>query len=224
MPLKNDLSRSLAAFEQDRTLVVVLEISLSTWLVAGLVPGVVRQPAKKLGADEHELLKLIYRWRAEASRAGREIDRICVAFEAGRDGFWLARWLAAKGIEAYVIHPSSVAVSREHRRAKPDRLDTELLLRAFLGWWRGEKPHCSMAAIPTIEDKNAKRRSREHEKLVGDRTRLVNRMKAMLARFGIRTFKPTLRKAEERLDGLRTAEGTPLPENTRAELRRDMMR
>ena len=56
MPLKNDLSRSLAAFEQDRTLVVVLEISLSTWLVGGLVPGVVRQPAKKLGADEHELL------------------------------------------------------------------------------------------------------------------------------------------------------------------------
>src|SRR3954454_3004595 len=110
MPLKNDLSRSLAAFEQDRTLVVLLEISLSTWLVAGLVPGVVRQPAKKLGADEHELLKLIYRWRAEASRAGREIDRICVAFEAGRDGFWLARWLAAKGMEAYVIHSASVAV------------------------------------------------------------------------------------------------------------------
>src|SRR3954471_2468651 len=76
MPLKNDLSRSLAAFEQDRTLVVVLEISLSTWLVAGLVPGVVRQPAKKLGADEHELLKLIYRWRAEASRAGREIAHL----------------------------------------------------------------------------------------------------------------------------------------------------
>src|SRR3954464_15644992 len=107
MPLKTDLSRSLAAFEQDRTLVVVLEISLSTWLVAGLVPGVVRQPAKKLGADEHELLKLIYRWRAEASRAGREIDRICVAFEAGRDGFWLARWLAAKGMEAYVIRRAS---------------------------------------------------------------------------------------------------------------------
>src|SRR3954465_14213513 len=91
MPQKNDLSRSLVAFEQDRTLVVVLEISLSTWLVAGLLPGVARQPAKKLGADEHELLKVIHRWRAEAARSGREIDRICVAFEAGRDGFWLAR-------------------------------------------------------------------------------------------------------------------------------------
>src|SRR3954464_1223698 len=178
MPLKNDLSRSLVAFEQDRTLVVVLEISLSTWLVAGLVPGIVRQPAKKLGADEHELLKLIYRWRAEASRAGREIDRICVAFEAGRDGFWLARWLAAKGMEAYVIHSASVAVSREHRRAKTDRLDPELLKRAFLGWLRGEPGHCGMAAIPTVGEGAARRPSREREKLVGDRTRIINRMKA----------------------------------------------
>jgi transposase len=62
----------------------------------------------------------------------------------------LARWLRAQGIEAYVIHPSSVPVSREHRRAKTDRLDTELLKRAFLGWLRGEPKHCSMAAIPTI--------------------------------------------------------------------------
>src|SRR3954468_14454356 len=224
MPLKTDLSRSLAAFEQDRTLVVVLEISLSTWLVAGLVPGVVRQPAKKLGADDHELLKLIYRWRAEASRAGREIDRICVAFEAGRDGFWLARWMAAKGMEAYVIHSASVAVSREHRRAKTHRLDTELLKRAFLGWLRGEPGHCGMAAIPTVEEEDARRPSREREKLVGDRTRIINRMKAALVRFGIRGFKPALRKAAERLDGVRTAEGNPLPANTRAELRRDMAR
>jgi hypothetical protein len=54
------------------------------------------------------------------------ITRMVVAFEAGRDGFWLARWLRARGIEAYVIHPTGVAVSREHRRAKTDRLDTEL--------------------------------------------------------------------------------------------------
>jgi hypothetical protein len=73
--------------------------------------------------------------------------RIVVAFEAGRDGFWLARWLRAREIEAYVIHPSSVPVSLEHRRAKTDRIDTELLKRAFLGWLRGEPKHCSMAAI-----------------------------------------------------------------------------
>ena len=136
----------------------------------------------------------------------------------------LARWLRERGVEAYVMHPSSVAVSREHRRAKTDRLDTELLMRAFLGWLRGERRHCSMAAIPTIEEEDAKRPNREHEKLVGDRTRIVNRMKSTLSRFGIRGFKPTLRKADEKLSELRTAEGTLLPENTRAELRRDMTR
>src|SRR5215472_15211945 len=72
-----------------------------------------------------------------------------VAFEAGRDGFWLARWLRARGIEAYVIHATSIPVSREHRRAKTDRLDTGLLMRAVLGWLRGEPKHCHMVAIPT---------------------------------------------------------------------------
>ena len=115
-------------------------------------------------------------------------------------------------------------MSREHRRAKTDRLDTELLMRAFLGWLRGEKRHCSMAAIPAMEEEDAKRPNREREKLVGDRTRIVNRMKSTLARLGIRGFKPTLRKVEEKLGELRTAEGRPLPENTHAELRRDMAR
>ena len=66
--------------------------------------------------------------------------------------FWLARWLRERDVEAYVRYPSSIAVSREHRRAKTDRLDTELLMRAFLGCLRGEKRH-SMAAIQTIEEK-----------------------------------------------------------------------
>src|SRR5215204_1470009 len=224
MPQHNDLSRSLLTLDQGSTLITVIEMSQSSWLVAAIVPGIARHPLKKINPDETALLGLLRRWQDEAAKAGRTIKRVAVAFEAGRDGFWLARWRRARGIEAYVIHPTSIPVSREHRRAKTDRLDTELLMRAFLGWLRGEKRHCSMAAIPTIEDEDAKRPSREHEKLVGDRTRLVNRMKAMLARFGIRTFKPTLHKAEERLDGLSTAEGTPLPENTRAELRRDMMR
>jgi transposase len=80
-------------------------------------PGVERQPLKRLDADEAALLKLLHRWRNEAGQAGREIKRIVVAYEAGRDGFWLARWLRARGVEAYVIHPASIAVSREHRRA-----------------------------------------------------------------------------------------------------------
>jgi transposase len=123
-------------------------MSQSSWLVAGIIPGVERQPLKKLEPDEQALLQLLQRWRAEAIEA-----------EAGRDGFWLARWLRARDAEAQVIHPTSVAVSREHRRAKTDRLDTEMLKRAFIGWLRGEPEHSRTAMVPTIEEEDAKRQT-----------------------------------------------------------------
>jgi transposase len=224
MPQLNDLSRSLVALDQDSTIIAVVELSQSSWLVAGVLPGIERQPQKKLEPSAERLLGLLHRWRDEAVRAGKKITRIALAFEAGRDGFWLARWLNARGVEAHVIHPSSVAVSREHRRAKTDRLDTEMLKRGFLGWLRGERGHCTMARVPTIAEEDAKRPNRERDCLVGERTRIVNRIKSTLARLGIRNFKPTLRKAAERLATVHTPEGMPLPPNTLAELQRDMAR
>jgi len=152
----NDLSRSLAPLNPDSTLIAVIEMSQSSWLVAGIVPGIERHPLKKLEPNEGELLRLLMRWRAEATKMDCTITRIAVAYEAGRDGFWLARWLRARDIETYVIHPTSVAVSREHRRAKTDRLDTGLLKRVFTGWLRGEPDHCHMAAIPTLAEEDAK--------------------------------------------------------------------
>ena len=224
MPHVNDSSRSLVTFEQDATLVAVIEMSQSSWLVAGTVPGIERQPRKKIIPDETTLLRLLHRWRDEAIQKGRTITRIAVAYEAGRDGFWLARWLIGHGIDAHVIHPTSVAVSREHKRAKTDRLDTAMLMRVFIGWLRGERGHCGMVAVPTIEEEDAKRPSRERENLVGERTRIVNRMKAALARLGIRGFKPELRRALQRLDTLRTPEGLLIPPNTLDEMRRDLAR
>src|SRR6201988_3900489 len=194
MPQPNDLSRSLVALDQNSTIIAVIEMSQSSWLVAGMLPGLERQPRKKLEPSPEHLLTLLHGWRDEAVRAGRTITRIAVAFEAGRDGFWLARWLAASGIEAHVIHASSVAVSREHRRAKTDRLDTELLKRAFLGWLRGERDHCKRVEIPTTKDEDAKRPNRERQSLVGEQTRIVNRMKAALIRLGIPGFHPSHQK------------------------------
>ena len=173
MPQVDDLSCSLVAFDQDATLIVVVEMSEASWLVAGMAPGVDRQPLKKLGPDPDALLRLVERWRDEAVKAGKMIERIALAFEAWRDGFWLARWLQARGIEVHVIHSTSVAVSREHRRAKTDRLDTAMLMRVFLGWLRSERGHCGMVAIPTLEDEDARRPSRERESLVGERTRII---------------------------------------------------
>jgi transposase len=224
MPQPNDLSRSLVPLEQDSTLVAVIELSQSSWLVAGTVPGIERQPLKKLDPDEQALLRLLRRWQEEATRAGRRVTRIAVAYEAGRDGFWLARWLRACGVEVHVIHPTSVAISREHKRAKTDRLDTAMLMRVFLGWLRGERGHCGMVAVPSVEEEDAKRPSRERECLVSERTRIVNRMKSALARLGIRGFKPELRSAPKRLETLRTPEGLPIPPNTLEEFRRDLAR
>ena len=224
MPKVDDLSCCLTVLDQDSTLIAVIEMGLTSWLVGALVPGLDRQPLKKLEPDAGLLLRLLVRWGEEASRAGRPVSRICVAYEAGRDGFWLARWLRAQRIEAHVIHPTSVPVKRDHRRAKTDRLDVGLLMRSFLGWLRGDAGHCSMAAIPTLAEEDAKRPSRERETLVGERTRLINRIKSTLIRFGIRHFKPMLRKAAEKLAGLRTPEDVALPPNTLQELTHDLER
>ena len=220
----NDMSRSLAAFDQDSTLIAVIELSKESWLVAGLIPGVERQPKKKMEPDAEDLLRLLERWRDEAVKVGRPITRIAVAYEAGRDGFWLARWLESHGIETHVIHSTSVAVSREKRRAKTDRVDAEMLLRVFLGWLRGERGHCSMVAVPTIEVEDARRPGREREALVAERTRIINRMKADMARLGVHGFKPHLRSAPKKLGSVRTPEGVAVPPNTKAELERDMAR
>ena len=159
----NDLSRSLVPLNPDTTLIAVIEISQSSWLVAGIVPGIERQPLKKLDVDKDALLKLLHRWRDEAvrrdaiSHASRLPTKLAVTAFGWRVGF------RAQDIEAHVIHASSVAVSREHRRAKTDRLDTELLKRSFLGWLRGERDHCNVVAIPTLEQEDAERPNRERD-------------------------------------------------------------
>jgi transposase len=137
----------------------------------------------------------------------RKIQEVIVPIGVGTPRR-ITRWLRGRGIEVHVIHSTSVAVSREHRRAKTDRLDTAMLMRVFLGWLRGERGHCAMVAIPTIEEEDAKRPSRERENLAGERTRINNRMKAALARLGIRGFKPELRKAAQRLGGVADSGGT----------------
>src|SRR5260370_25292212 len=110
----NDLSRSPSPLDPDGTLIAVIELSLSSWLVAGIVPGVERQPLKKLAVDESALLKLLHRWREEAAKAGHRIKRIAVSFDAGRAGFWLPRWLCTRDIEAHGTHASRAALQHPH--------------------------------------------------------------------------------------------------------------
>ena len=105
-------------------MVVAVEMSLSTWLVCAEVPGLERRAMKKMSVDEAELLSQLHRWHDEAEkRLDCRVSRICVAYEAGRDGFWLVRFLRGSGIEAHVMHSTSIPVNRDHRRAKTDHLD-----------------------------------------------------------------------------------------------------
>src|SRR4051794_29308127 len=97
----DDLSRSLTPLEQDSTIIAVIEMSQASWLVAGIVPGIERHPLKKLEPSEVDLLRLLMRWRAEATQKGRTITRIAVAFEAGRGGVWLGRWLRGRGLGGF---------------------------------------------------------------------------------------------------------------------------
>jgi len=96
-------------------------MSLASWVVAGLIPGVNREPLKKIAADPEELLRLLYRWRDQAIKAGKDVTRIAVAYETGRDSFWLARWLRDRGIDAHVIHATSVAISGNGREDRASR-------------------------------------------------------------------------------------------------------
>ena len=147
------------ALDHESTIVAVVELSARAWLVGAQVAGVPRQCRQKLAPSAEGLLGYLDHLRRRAEKAGKRVGRIVVAYEAGRDGFWLARWLLGRGIEAYVIQPSSVPVDRRARRAKTDALDVEMLLRTTLAWLRGEPRVCSMVPIPSEveEDGQGKR-------------------------------------------------------------------
>ena len=219
----DELSCSRTALDMDCTMVVVLEMGKFTWMLNAIVPGVDRWSLKKLSVNKDGLLSQLHSWRDEAEKkSGCRISRICLSYEAGRDGFWLAHWLQDHGIEAHVMHPISVPVKREHRRAKTDRLDCQLLLRAYLGWLRGEEHYCRMVAVPTDEQQDARRMSRERRRLVKAQTKLLNQLKAMFTELGIHDFNPGLKRAPECLEELRAPNGKSIPPNALAEIRRTM--
>ena len=184
------------AFDHDSTLVLALELSGKGWEVGAVLPGVSRRPRRSLPArDMAALLQQIERWKAEVLRAGRTVRRTVLAYEAGRDGFWIARYLLACGIEVQIMHPASIPVERRGRRVKTDRIDLDMLLRTLLAWLRGEPRVCSIVRIPSEAEEDMRRPERERERLVSERVALENRIENLLCLQGITGFKPRLKKA-----------------------------
>src|SRR4051794_15349978 len=148
------------------------------------------------------------------------VGRVIVAYESGGRGFWPARWLQQRGVEVYVMQPSSVPVDRRMRRAKSDRIDADMLLRTLLAWLRGEPRVCSMVPVPDEATEDARRPMREREELIRARVAIVNRIEAVLTVLGAGEYNPMRRDGRERLGQLRTALDQPIPPHARAQIER----
>lgn len=214
-----------AALNYDTTLVVVVETSKLLWVVGAQVPGFLQTKSKqKIGGTAEELWAVLEGYKHRAAGAGKTVERVVVAYEAGYSGFWLARWLERRGVEAYVIHAASVPVERTGRRAKSDAIDVELLLRTVLAWLRGEPRVCSMVPIPEERDEDARRPVRERDDLIAERIALTNRIGAILLTVGVEGYNPLRRDRRTRLEELRTPLGEAVPPQARAQIERQLER
>jgi transposase len=149
---------------------------------------------------------------------------IIIIQEAGLDGFWIHRVLQAKGIESHVVDPASIAISRRRRRAKTDKIDGEALLRALLAYKRGEPRVCAMVRVPTPEEEDRRRISRERKALTNERISHVNRIKGLLFGQGASDYEPMRRDRRKQLEVLQTGDGRPLPAHLKAQIGRELDR
>src|SRR5215469_13621516 len=200
------------------TVYAAIELSKKSWVVAIAHPDRDRPSIHRIAGGN--VADLIGRLRKAAGKN----QRIVVCYEAGYDGFWLARSLANIGIDCRVLDPASIQVNRRARRVKTDRIDSLALLRALIAVDRGERHVCAVVRVHTIEVEDARRSHRERQRLIRERTGHINRIKGVLFAQGIRDIKPKLRRTRIDFAALETAEGRPLPDRLRRELEREYAR
>jgi transposase len=203
------------------TVYVVFELSKATWRIGVLLPGSQKTSRFMInGGDTETLATRLASMRTKAERSGKAV-RIVSCYEAGLDAHWLHRWLTDQGVVSYVVDPASIEVNRRGRRAKTDNIDLEKLMRVLLAYLRGEPRVCSMLRVPSVEDEDRKRRSRERERLLQERTAHTNRIKALLVGQGIRDVQPLKPGFIANLDQLRTGDGRMLPPLLQQEIVRE---
>lgn len=211
----------IAATEDPGVLYVAFELGWSQWkLASGTAPGRKPRrrtiPARDLAALGEELARAKRRWSLPDDAP------VFSCYEAGRDGFWLHRYLTAQGIENVVVDSSSIEVNRRARRAKSDKLDAGKLLSMLMRYHRDEAHVWSVCGVPGVDDEDLRQRQRELETLRHERTNHVNRIKGLLAPHGLdEKVDAGLR---ERLQELKLWDGSPLPGHLRARLERELER
>ena len=207
------------------TIFVAIELSQRSWLVTMHSPDKNRFSRHKLdGGDDVGLLRLIERIRLRAKQALGNLLRVVSCYEAGYDGFWLHRRLEAAGISNFVFDPASIAVDQRARRAKTDRIDGELLLRTLMAYCRGEPRVVRIVRVPTPEQEDARRATRERERLIKEQTAHTNRIKALLRLRGLAAGNPRRRDWLAWLERQRDRNGELLRPQLMAELKHEHAR
>jgi transposase len=207
------------------TIFVTIELSQKTWLVTLHSPDRDRISRHKVeGGDHAGLLALIESIRARAALKLGASPKVVSCYEAGYDGFWLHRLLMAAGITNYVFDPSSIAVDQRARRAKTDRIDGELLLRTLMAHLRGEPRVVRIVRLPSVEQEDARRASRERDRLVKEQTGHTNRIKALLRLLGMAVGYPRRRDWLNWLERQRDWQGQPVSPHLLAEVAREHAR
>jgi transposase len=203
------------------TVYIAWELSKADWKLGVLLPGAQQMGHFTVkGGDLAAASARLAAARAKAAKSGLPV-RILSCYEAGFEGHWLHRWLESQGVVSHEVDPSSIEVNRRARRAKTDRIDLARIMRAFLAHLRGEPLACSIVHVPTSEEEDDKRPSRERERLLKERTAHTNRIKALLHAQGIRDAKPLARDFLRRLKDLRTGDGRTPPPRLAAEIARE---
>ena len=203
------------------TVHLVFELSKAHWKLGVMLPSSEKLSRYTIaGGDLPALAARLATARTKAARGGKPV-RIVSCYEAGLDGHWLHRWLTEQGVISHEVDPSSIEVNRRARRAKTDRIDLEKLMRVFLAYLRGEPRVCSMVHVPTVEDEDRKRRTRERERLLKERTAHTNRIKGLLFGQGIRDAMPLKPNFIAGLDKMRTGDGRALSLRLREEIVRE---
>jgi transposase len=203
------------------TAYLVFELSKAHWKLGVMLPGSAKMSRYTIdGSDCKALAARLADIRAKVGRDGKPV-RVLSCFEAGLDGHWLHRWLTDQGIMSYEVDPSSVEVNRRARRAKTDNIDLDKLMRTFLAYLRGEPRVASMVRVPSVEDEDRKRHTRERDRLGQERTAHTNRIKGLLQGQGIGDVMPLKPGFVASLDKMRTGDGRALPARLKQEIVRE---
>ena len=202
-------------------LYAAVEVSRKSWVVALFAPGASRVALHSIPpADVAALTALVERAGEGLRREGGPRARVLCGYEAGYEGFWLARRLARDGIETLVLDPASLPVSRKSAKVKTDRVDATRMARALAAFDRGDPRAMRTVRVPGVEQEDRRRLVRERGRLVRERTRLANSIRGLLMLHGVFDLGPRSARFAERLDGARTGHGGGLPSRARAEIRR----